>query len=185
MAQQASRRTPPGAPAPGRQANWLVRETRATLRKPDFGRRKALSLLAHGLRVGAAGLLVWIGYIHWFLWHEGYKYIPTNGPFFLIDAIAAVLLAAVLLAWPRPVAGIATAAFVAGTIAALLISLWVGLFGFHESISASFVVQSLWIESITVVLLVAWSLIALAAVPRDALAAVPRDALAAVPRDLA
>lgn len=150
----------------GREAGGLLTLARATLRRPDLGWRGALSLLAHGLRVVAAGLLVWIGYIHWFLWHEGYKYVPTSGPFFLVDAIAAVLLAVALLAWPRAITGIASAGFVAGTIAALVISLWIGLFGFHESISASFVVQSLWLESITVVLLVAWSLIALAKTPR-------------------
>lgn len=150
----------------GRQPGWLLTHARATLRKPDLGRRGALSLIALGLRSGAAGLLVWIGYIHWLLWHEGYKYIPTSGPFFLVDAIAAVVLAVVLMAWPRAIVGIASAGFVAGTILALLISLRVGLFGFHESLSAAHVVQSLWIESITVVLLAAWSLIALVAVPR-------------------
>lgn len=159
--QSASQREPAG-----RQPGWLLTQGRATLHKPDLGGRGALSLIALGLRVGAAGLLVWIGYIHWLLWHEGYKYIPTSGPFFLVDAIAAVVLAVVLLAWPRAIVGIASAGFVAGTILALLISLWVGLFGFHESLSAAHVVQSLWIESITVVLLAAWSLIALAAAPR-------------------
>jgi hypothetical protein len=137
------------------------------LRRPDLGRRGALSFLALGLRVGAVGLLIWIGYVHWLLWHEGYKYIHISGPFFLVDAIAAVVLAVALLAWPRPAIGIASAGFVVTTIAALWISLWIGLFGFHESLSASHVVQALWLESIAVVLLVTWSLTALAAVPRE------------------
>lgn len=165
MARRTSQPTSLREPA-GREAGRLLTAARATLRRPDLGRRGALPFLAHGLRVGAAVLLVWIGYIHWLLWHEGYKYIPTSGPFFLVDAIAAVVLAVALVAWPRAIVGIASAGFVAGTILALLISLWVGLFGFHESISAAHVVQSLWIESITVVLLVAWSLVALATAPR-------------------
>jgi hypothetical protein len=167
MAQRAPQHTTPSESAAGRRTNWLASLARATLREPDLRQNGALSLLDLALRVSAAGLLIWIGYIHFLLWHEGYKYLPTSGPFFLVDAIAAVVLEIVLLAWPRVVVGIVSAGFVAGTIAALLISLWVGLFGFHESMSASFVVQSLWIESVTVVLLVAWSLIALATMPRD------------------
>jgi len=33
-------------------------------------------------------LLAWIGYIHLHLWLEGYRHIPTNGPLFLLDAVA-------------------------------------------------------------------------------------------------
>ncbi len=107
------------------------------------------------VRVGLAGLLAWIGYIHLHLWQEGYRHIPTNGPLFLLDAIAAFVLAAALLAWPRPLAGLLAAGFTASTIGALVISLIVGLFGFKESISASYVVESLIIESITVLALAA------------------------------
>ena len=84
-------------------------------------------------------LLAWIGYIHLHLWLEGYRQIPTNGPLFLLDAVAGFILAAVLLAWPRPLAGLLAAGYTASTLGALLISLTVGLFGFRESISASYV----------------------------------------------
>jgi len=132
--------------------------------RPPWYRADLRSPAAFALRLAAAGLLGWIGYIHWHLWQEGYKYIPTNGPLFLLDAIAAVLLALVLLTWPRPLAGLAGAAFTAGTILALVISLSVGLFGFRESISASYVVQSLALESVTVIILLTWTAITAAAV---------------------
>lgn len=167
MAQQTSQQTSVAAEAGRRRAGWLAAQARASLRRPDFGRAGARPVIVHVLRVAGAGLLVWIGYIHWLIWHEGYKYIPTDGPFFLVDAVAAVVLAVALLAWPRPAVGLASTAFIASTIAALLVSLWIGLFGFHESISASFVVQSLWLESIATAALLAWSLVALAAVPAD------------------
>jgi hypothetical protein len=57
------------------------------------------------LRLGCVALLAWIGYIHLHLWQEGYRQIPTNGPLFLLDAAAGFVLAAVLLVWPRPLAG--------------------------------------------------------------------------------
>ena len=106
------------------------------------------------LRVGCVALLAWIGYIHLHLWLEGYRHIPTNGPLFLLDAVAGFVLAAVLLVWPRPLAGLVAAGYTAATLGALFISLSVGLFGFRESISASYVTQSLTIETITTLALI-------------------------------
>src|SRR6266480_101663 len=117
---------------------------------PRRGGRTAVALL---LRVGCAALLAWIGYIHLHLWLEGYRQIPTDGPLFLVDAIAALVLAAVLLAFSRPLAGLLAGGYTASTLGALVISLTVGLFGFRESISASYVVESIIIEVITVLAL--------------------------------
>ena len=119
--------------------------------------RPAVALL---LRLGCAALLAWIGYIHLHLWQEGYRQIPANGPLFLLDAVAGFLFAAVLLAWPRPLAGILAAGYTASTLGALIISSTVGLFGFRESISASYVAQSLTIETITVLALIGWTALA-------------------------
>jgi hypothetical protein len=118
--------------------------------------RTAIALL---LRAGCAALLAWIGYIHLHLWLEGYRQIPTDGPLFLVDAIAAFVLAAVLLAFSRPLAGLLAAGYTAGTLGALVISLTVGLFGFRESISASYVVESIVIEAITVLALMTWTVL--------------------------
>lgn len=128
--------------------------------------RGAYRALAPVLRLGAAALLVWIGYIHLHLWQEGYRQIPTDGPLFLLDAIAAFVFAAALLAWPRPLAGLLAAGFTASTLGALVISLSVGLFGFRESIEASYVAESLVIESIAVLALLGWSIMISARLPR-------------------
>ena len=137
----------------------------ASPRRPQQARRATgtTSVLLLLLRLGCAALLAWIGYIHLHLWLEGYRQIPVDGPLFLLDAITAFALAAVLLAWPRPLAGLAAAGFTASTLGALLISLAVGLFGFRESISASYVVESMVIEAIAVLALLGWT--ALAAIP--------------------
>jgi hypothetical protein len=138
--------SPRSPEAPGRDGRW------------------AAALL---LRLGCVALLAWIGYIHLHLWQEGYRQIPTDGPLFLLDAVAAFLLAAVLLLWPRPLAGLLAAGYTASTLGALIISLSVGLFGFRESISASFVTQSLAIETITMLALIGWTIV-VAAAPRAA-----------------
>ena len=134
---------------------------------PGRGGRWAAALL---LRMGCTALLAWIGYIHLHLWLEGYRHIPTNGPLFLLDAVAGFILAAVVLAWPRPLAGLLAAGYTASTLGALLISLSVGLFGFRESISASYVTESLAIEAITVLALITWTVL-VAATPGSQTAA--------------
>jgi len=136
----------------------------ASPRRPTAAERGGRWAAALLLRLGCVALLAWIGYLHLHLWLEGYRHIPTNGPLFLLDAVAGFALAAVLLAWPRPLAGLLTAGYTAATLAALLISLSVGLFGFRESISASYVVESLAIETITVLALITWTILA-AAIP--------------------
>ena len=129
----------------------------ASPRRPPPGPSAVRPAAALLLRLGCVALLAWIGYIHLHLWQEGYRHIPTNGPLFLLDAVAGFVLAAVLLTWPRPLAGLLAAGYTASTLGALIISLSVGLFGFRESISASFVTESLTIESITVLALISWT----------------------------
>jgi len=143
----------------------------ASVRKPELSHRRNLFITAQVLQLAGVGLLAWIGYIHWILWEsppggEGYRFIPTDGPFFLADAIAGVVIAVALLLWPRALVGLVSAGFVAGSILALVISLTVGLFGFNESISAYYVVLALVVESITLVVLLAWTAMAAWAVPR-------------------
>jgi hypothetical protein len=138
-----------------------LRQLASTRRHYATGRasRRAAALL---LRLTCAALLAWIGYIHLHLWAEGYRHIPTDGPLFLLDAVAGFALATALLAWPRPLAGLAAAGYTASTLGALLISLSVGLFGFRESIAASYVAQSLAIETITLLALLSWIVLAAA-----------------------
>jgi len=146
--------------------------------RPHTTGRGARRVTALVLRLGCAALLAWIGYIHLHLWQEGYRQIPTNGPLFLLDAVAGFVLAAALLAWPRPLTGLLAAGYTASTLGALLISLSVGLFGFRESIQASFVVESIVIEAIVTVALAGWTvLVALPSASRPR----PRRAAAAAP----
>jgi hypothetical protein len=51
----------------------------------------------------------------------------------------------------------------AATLAALIVSINIGLFGFQESIDASFVTESILLESIGALALLIWTVIALRA----------------------
>ena len=131
----------------------------ASPRRPEAPARGGRRITGLLLRLGCVALLAWIGYIHLHLWQEGYRQIPTNGPLFLLDAVTGLILAAVLLVWPRPLAGLLAAGYTVSTLGALIISLTVGLFGFHESITASFVIPSLIIETITALALLTWAIL--------------------------
>jgi len=81
--------------------------------------------------VGAA-LLVASGAIHLDLYLTGYRTIPTIGPLFLLQVIAAFALAVAIPVTGSWLAAAAGALFAISTLGGYLLSLWVGLFGFTE-----------------------------------------------------
>jgi hypothetical protein len=119
------------------------------------GRRPSTGLL-WALRLLGAALLAVMGWIHLDLWLDGYRTIDWIGPAFLLNAIAGFGLAALLLVTPRPLLrwvaalGALTAL---GTLAGLLLSTTVGLFGFVESTAADLWWESFWVEVAAVVVL--------------------------------
>ena len=94
------------------------------------------------LRLTGAGLLVATAAMHLDLYLTGFRTIPTIGPLFLFQVIVGFALALAILAAPftsvtrRPAVDASIAAVGAGyaiaTLGGYLLSLWVGLFGFHE-----------------------------------------------------
>jgi hypothetical protein len=108
------------------------------------------------LRVLGAVLLAVTAAIHGWLWLQGYDGIPVVGPAFLLDTVLGVLLALLVAAVPRrwlPWAAAAGALFALGTLAALLLSTTVGLFGFVETTAAPLWWESFWVELGAVVVL--------------------------------
>jgi len=110
------------------------------------------------LRVVGALLLVAAGAIHRYLWSSGYDSIAWIGPLFLVNAIAAFVLAVAVLVTPRRwvfwPAG-AGALLQIGTLGGLVLASTVGLFGFVESSAASYYWESVVVESAGFVVLAA------------------------------
>lgn len=78
------------------------------------------------------------------------------GTLFLLNAIATGFLVAALAAVParlRSTTAAITAVFTAGTLAGLILSLTVGLFGVHESLQTPLVPTTLIVESAGVLVL--------------------------------
>ena len=94
------------------------------------------------LRLTGAGLLIATAAMHLDLYLTGFRTIPTIGPLFLFQVIVGFVLGIAILAAPftaltrRPAVDATLAAIGAGyaiaTLGGYLLSLWVGLFGFHE-----------------------------------------------------
>ena len=110
-----------------------------------------LTLLAGAALAAASGA------IHLHLWADGYRTIPRIGPLFLFQGIAGVVLGLVLAASRRLLAALATAGFVVATIGGFLLSVYVGLFGFSDTLAAPWAGVSLVVESVGTVVLVAGS----------------------------
>jgi predicted lipoprotein with Yx(FWY)xxD motif len=85
-----------------------------------------------GLPLAGAGLLIATGAIHLDLYLTGYNTIPTIGVLFLLQVIAAFILAAAVGLLGSRLAAAAGALFALGTLGGYLLSVWVGLFGFRE-----------------------------------------------------
>ena len=82
--------------------------------------------------IAGAALLVASGAIHLDLYLTGYRTIPTIGPLFLLQVIAAFALAAAILVTGSWLAEAAGAGFALSVLGGYLLSLWIGLFGFTE-----------------------------------------------------
>jgi predicted lipoprotein with Yx(FWY)xxD motif len=93
--------------------------------------RQRSALNVFGRLIGA-GLLAATGAIHLDLYLTGYRTVPTIGILFLLQVIAAFVLALAVLALRSRLVAAAGALLFAGTLGGYLLSIWVGLFGFRE-----------------------------------------------------
>jgi hypothetical protein len=108
------------------------------------------------LRLASVGLLSALGWVHLHLWQVGYRHIPTIGPLFLLAAVGTVTIAVAMLVWPSRLVGFLGFGTVLGILAGLIISINVGLFGFTESSSAPFAVESIVLEMASAITLAVW-----------------------------
>ncbi len=116
------------------------------------GSRARRSVLLIGLLIGAT-LLAASGVIHLQLWSTGYRSIPTIGPLFLVQGASGLLLAVLLLLMRRLLVVVVATGFMIATIGGLLLSVYFGLFGFRETLSAPYAGLSLGVESIGAIVL--------------------------------
>jgi len=118
------------------------------------------------LIAGGAACTVYSGYIHLYLWgwaQYPYRGIATIGPLFLIQGIVAIIIGLLVVISRRLGAVLAGAGLLVVSVAALVIDVEVGMFGFKDSWSVSYAKTTLYEEIVGAVLLLvaagalAWS----------------------------
>ena len=128
-------------------------------RSPGPWRSRIVRVLMLLVLVVGAGLTAYSGYIHLYLWgRQPYPYsaIPTIGPLFLLQGIVGILLGVLVVATRRLYAVLLAAGFMVVSIAALVIDVQFGMFGFQDSWAAPYVTGTLRYEIVgAVVLLIA------------------------------
>ncbi len=93
-------------------------------------------------RVAAAGFVLVGGLIHLQLWQDGYRGIRYIGPWFIANVAVSALFVVALLARRDVRVGVASVVFSVASLAALVMSRTVGLFGFSEQIWTDASVQA-------------------------------------------
>ncbi len=100
--------------------------------------------------IAAAAVLV-SAYVHLKLWSDGMRHVHVIGPSFMLNVIAGVVIAVLLVAWRHWLAPLLAVAFGASTLGALTISATAGLFGYHELWQGPYVWTSAVAEVVAIV----------------------------------
>ncbi len=80
--------------------------------------------------VAAAVLMICSGLIHIHLWDIAYRHVATLGPLFLVQAVAALVLAVVLVVTRFLVVALGCLLLMLGTVVGFVLADTVGVFGF-------------------------------------------------------
>lgn len=142
---------------------------RFLLRGPGSLRSPVARWAATVLAIGGAAFMIWSAVIHLELWGDGYKDIPTIGPLFLAQSVGLIVLALVVVAFRWLALLAAGAVGMVGTAVGLLLTVYVGLFNYKESLAVPYAMLSLYVEFVGAGLLaVGAGVLALAAPARTA-----------------
>ena len=138
---------------------------RLLLRRPGALQSRIARWTVLVLTATGAGFLVWSGVIHLMLWSDGYKDISVIGPLFLVQGIVSILLGVVIVAFRWLALLVAGAVAGVATAVGLLLSVYVGLFGYQESLSVPYGDLSLAVEFTAAFVLLVGACVLLLAAP--------------------
>lgn len=127
----------------------------------DKAQTRASAVLLLVLRIIGAGLLGGMAWIHYDLWTQSGSSSDAGINFvvalFLVNAIVGALLAIAVLVIPGRMLSVTAAVsslFTFGTLMALLVSIWWGLFGYTESFQNPLVPPTI-VEEVAAVIVLA------------------------------
>jgi hypothetical protein len=126
--------------------------------------------LVRAVRLLGGALLAAMAGIHLALWLDGFRDVPWIGPLFVANVVLGALAAGAVLLAPRrelPWVALLAGLLAIGTLAGLVLSLTVGLFGYHET-SGGYVLPTIVVEAAAAVVLAGYG-------GRELLRSRPRD----------
>ena len=85
------------------------------------------------LRVLTAIAVLVSGILHFDLWLDGFRDLSVIGPLFMLNAVAGVVIAVLVVVWRHWIPLFLAVGFGASTLGAFIISTTFGLFGINES----------------------------------------------------
>jgi hypothetical protein len=103
------------------------------------------------LRIVAAVAVLVSAVVHLKLWFDGFRDEDVVGPAFMLNAVAGVVIAILLITWRSWIPSFLAAGFGASTLGAFTIAATVGLFGVHESWSGGYVLAAAVSEAVAIV----------------------------------
>ena len=105
------------------------------LRRPVSLRSLPLRVVVTVMIAGGAACTVGSGVLHLYLWGKqyGYRDVPTIGPLFLIQGIAAILMGLIVIVSRQVGVLLVAAGMLVASVVALVLAIEVGLFGFKDS----------------------------------------------------
>ena len=133
---------------------WLGVLLRGPAHLASLAARVAITIVI----AGGAACIVYSGYIHLYLWGRQpfpYRDIPTIGPLFLVQGVAAIIIGLMVIASRRVGALLVGAGLLVVSAAALVIDVEVGMFGFKDSWAVPYATSTLYEEIVGAVLLLA------------------------------
>ncbi len=133
---------------------WLGVLLRGPAHLASLAARVAITIVI----AGGAACTVYSGYIHLYLWgRQPYPYrdIPTIGPLFLVQGVVAIIIGLMIIVSRRVGALLVGAGLLVVSVAALVIDVEVGMFGFKDSWAVPYATSTLYEEIIGAVLLLA------------------------------
>jgi hypothetical protein len=103
------------------------------------------------MRIVAAVAVLVSAAVHLRLWLDGFRDLHMVGPAFMLNAVAGLVIAVLLVMWRHWIPLLLTVGFGAATLGAFIVSATVGLYGVHESWTGGYVFAAAVSEAVAIV----------------------------------
>jgi hypothetical protein len=123
------------------------------LRKPSFLSQRVWRPKELAGVLLAALLMIASGLIHLHLWDIAYRHVKTLGPLFLVQTVAALVGAVLLVLTRRTIVMLGSALLMIGTLVGFILAATVGIFGFKLPSVTNLAYLALVTEALSTILL--------------------------------